>query len=79
MKKRTKNMALLLMMLFMIGMVSLNNNSMDYVEADTGVYISRAGQVVDSITYRGVTVSAIYRPYDGTNGGDTTYSCAAFV
>lgn len=41
--------------------------------------ITSKGQVVDSITFNGIKVNAIYRPYDGTNGTDTTYSCAAFV
>ncbi len=35
--------------------------------------------VVDSITVNGVTVEALYRPYDDSVGGDPTYSCAAFV
>ncbi len=43
------------------------------------VTVSYTGQVVDSITTNGVKVDAIFRPYTGTNGTDSTYSCAAFV
>ena len=43
------------------------------------VTVSSTGQVVDSITTNGVKVDAIFRPYTGTNGTDSTYSCAAFV
>lgn len=43
------------------------------------VYIHSSNQIVDTITYNGINVNAIYRPYDGTNGEDSTYSCAAFV
>lgn len=34
---------------------------------------------VDSITVNGVTVEALYRPYDSSCDTDTTYSCAALV
>ena len=45
----------------------------------TWVPINSIGQVIDSITYRGITVNAVYRPrYDGIDT-DTTYCCAAFV
>lgn len=42
-------------------------------------YVSIASGVVDSITVNGVTVDAMYRPYDSGVDTDTTYSCAAFV
>ena len=44
-----------------------------------GVRITGSNQAVDSIEMNGRVIQAIYRPYDGTNGTDTTYSCAAFV
>lgn len=49
--------------------------------AQSGVSVTYAGQVVDSITVNGVTVNAIYAPYTSISnyGGNTTYSCAAFV
>ena len=49
--------------------------------AQSGVKITYAGQVADSITFNGVTVNAIYAPYNSVKnyGSDTTYSCAAFV
>ena len=44
-----------------------------------GVSVTYAGQAVDSIAFSGKTINAIYRSYTGTNGSDSTYSCAAFV
>lgn len=43
------------------------------------VTITGSNQIVDSITVNGKTVYAVYRKYDGTNGTDPYYSCAAFV
>lgn len=46
------------------------------------ITITSAGQVVDSIIYRGITVDAIYTPYKNLGSAydsDTTYCCAAFV
>ncbi len=48
-------------------------------EATEWVKVDRNNVVVDSITVNGKTVNAYYRPYDGTNGSDSYYSCAAFV
>ena len=47
----------------------------------TAVHISYAGQVVDSITYNGKTVNAVYAPRNqiANYDSDTTYCCAAFV
>ncbi|MGI6007426.1 MAG: hypothetical protein ACOX8E_08055 [Ruminococcus sp.] len=49
--------------------------------ADMGNYnfVSISSGAVDSITVNGVTVEALYRPYDSSVDTDTTYSCAAFV
>ena len=49
--------------------------------AQSGVKVTHAGQIVDSIIYNGVTVNAIYAPYTSISnyGSDTTYCCAAFV
>lgn len=44
-----------------------------------GSFVSIAGGAVDSITVNGVTVEALYEPYDSGTDTDTTYSCAAFV
>lgn len=51
------------------------------VNAQSGVEITYAGQVADSITYNGITVNAIYAPYTSISnyGSNTTYCCAAFV
>ncbi|MGI6011326.1 MAG: hypothetical protein ACOX8H_07515 [Ruminococcus sp.] len=51
------------------------------VQADMGNYnfVSIADEKVDSITVNGVTVEALYRPYDSSVNTDATYSCAAFV
>lgn len=45
------------------------------------VKITQKGQVVDSITFNGVTVNAIYAPPNSISGysSDATYCCAAFV
>ena len=70
-----------LMLIILIAFTS----SFSVVEATinwgTAVYISRAGQVVDSITVNGKTVSALYAPRNSVADYDssTTYSCAAFV
>ena len=37
--------------------------------------ITYEGQVVDSITYRGVTINAVYRPYRASDATDGTYGC----
>jgi hypothetical protein len=42
------------------------------------VTVTQAGQVLDSITYQGITVDAIYTN-EAHSGSDPTYSCAAFV
>lgn len=42
-------------------------------------FVSIDSGVVDSITVNGVTVEALYRPYDSSVDTDATYSCAAFV
>lgn len=42
-------------------------------------FVSIDSGAVDSITVNGVTVEALYRPYDPSVDTDTTYSCAAFV
>lgn len=49
--------------------------------AMTGVKITKKGQVVDSITFKGVTVNAIYAPQSTVSNysSDSTYCCAAFV
>lgn len=41
-------------------------------------FVSIDSGVVDSITVNGVTVEALYRPYDSSVDTDATYSCAAF-
>lgn len=72
MKKFLKASILLLLLIPMIWTTAY---------AQTGVKITYAGQVVDSITFNGVTVNAIYAPRNSVKNypGDTTYSCAAFV
>ena len=49
--------------------------------ASRGIKITYPGQVVDSITYNGVTVDAVYAPYYSIRNysSNTTYCCAAFV
>lgn len=51
------------------------------VSADMGNYnfVSIDSGVTDSITVNGITVEALYRPYDSSVNSDSTYSCAAFV
>ncbi|MCH5209723.1 MAG: RICIN domain-containing protein [Oscillospiraceae bacterium] len=51
------------------------------VYAVTYTDITYAGQIVDSITYNGITVNAIYAPYYSISNynEDATYCCAAFV
>lgn len=51
------------------------------IDWGNAVYISYAGQVVDSITYNGKTVNAVYAPRNqvASYDDDTTYCCAAFV
>lgn len=42
------------------------------------ITLTQAGQVLDSITYQGITVEAVYTS-EAHSGSDPTYSCAAFV
>lgn len=51
--------------------VSADMSNYNFVSIDSGA--------VDSITVNGVTVEALYRPYDSSVNTDSTYSCAAFV
>lgn len=52
-----------------------------YIDWGRAVYISYAGQVVDSITVNGVTVNSVYAPRNSIADYDSnsTYCCAAFV
>ena len=52
-----------------------------YIDWGRPVYISYAGQVVDSITVNGVTVNSVYAPRNSIADYDSnsTYCCAAFV
>lgn len=43
------------------------------------VTVTEKGQVVDSITYNGIEVDAVYRPYDKSVNTDTKYNTVAFV
>lgn len=80
-KKRILSMVLVLIMGFSIMYVGAPVASAAAVPFSNGrgVKITKSNQVVDSITVNGVKVDAIFRPYDYTNGKDSTYSCAAFV
>lgn len=51
------------------------------VKADmqNGSFVAVDAGVVDTITVNGVTVEALYRPYDASVNRDATYSCAALV
>ena len=51
------------------------------IDWGNAVYISQYGQVVNSITYNGVTVNAIYAPRNQVSNYDSdgTFCCAAFV
>lgn len=77
--------------LFVILLCLLPTNALA-ASTTTWVEITQTGQVVDSITFQGKTINAIYAPYmtfgsvtyeDGTIGyyynGHQTYCCAAFV
>lgn len=44
----------------------------------TLINLTHPGQVIDTITYNGVTVEAVYSNV-GYTGNDPTYSCAAFI
>lgn len=72
MKKRLLSLALALVMVLAL---------MPTAAAMTGVKITKKGQVVDSITFKGVTVNAIYAPQSTVSNysSDPTYCCAAFV
>lgn len=72
MKKRLLSLALALVMVLAL---------IPPADAMTGVKITKKGQVVDSITFKGVTVNAIYAPQSTVSNysSDPTYCCAAFV
>jgi len=82
MKKKIRSLVMAVAVILLIGISNAQINVQaagSIFSGKNGVVISQSNTVVDSITYNGVTVEAIYRPYDGTNGTDSTYSCAAFV
>lgn len=81
MKKKIKfQLFKLIAILFLLSGVTFYSST--EVQASEGwVTITRAGQVVDSITFNGKTVDAIYAPRNqvANYDSDTTYCCAAFV
>lgn len=80
MKKRLKNILALIVAVITI-IVCFAFSTQAYIDWGNAVYISYAGQVVDSITYNGKTVNAVYAPRNQISNYDsnTTYCCAAFV
>ncbi len=78
MKKRI--FSLLLAVLMIVQIVPMTASAASSCATVGGkVKITKSNQTVESITFNGKTVNAIYRPYTKSNGTDTTYSCAAFV
>lgn len=80
MKKNAKKLVVFLALVTVLTAVLCFNSSAS-INWGTGVYISYKGQVVDSITYNGVKVDAVYAPRSQVAGydSDATYCCAAFV
>ncbi len=80
MNKSVKKSSVLLIVLslFMVGFSSTASAAINW---GSGVYISSYGQLVNSITYNGVTVNAIYAPRSQVSNydSDPTFCCAAFV
>lgn len=60
---------------------SINTTEAVVISYGTKVKITKAGQVVDTITFNGVTVESIYTFRSSMNGpsDDPTYCCAAFI
>lgn len=78
MKKRI--FSLLLAVLMIVQIVPMTASAASSCAAVGGsVKITKSNQIVESITFKGKKVNAIYRPYTGNNGTDQTYCCAAFV
>ncbi|MBE5926960.1 MAG: hypothetical protein E7270_08380 [Lachnospiraceae bacterium] len=65
--------------MFMV--INTTDSSDASINWGTSVYISTYGQVVDSITYNGKTVNAIYAPRNQVSNYDSNnqFCCAAFV
>lgn len=75
MKKSARFLFLILTLVLCLGLVPGTAFAME------GVEVTRKGQVVDTITFNGVTVEAIYAPRSSVPnyGSNPTYCCAAFV
>lgn len=77
MKQTKRFLAVLLAVLMLVCMASTANAT---VYDSPTVYVSYTGQVVNTITFNGKTVQAVYAPYHSiTNYDGSSYSCAAFV
>ena len=77
MKKVKKLLSILLVAVMLVCMVPIADLG---IEASAVSYVSVNGYtVVDSLTYNGVTVNAVYTTHFSGYDSDATYCCAAFV
>ncbi len=81
MKKIKKVFLVLLTTIILCGVAMTSPKANAAINWGTSVYISNYGQVVNSITYNGVTVNSVYAPRNQVSNydEDTTFCCAAFV
>ena len=73
MRIKKRIVSLFLCLLLCVGLMTIP------ASASYAVPITSTGQVVDSITYRGKTINAVYRPYYENIGSDNTYGCFALI
>jgi hypothetical protein len=78
--KKTKIISYLLIVILLI--IQIHNSEIQRASAamkiGNMITITEPGQVIDSITYNGITVEAVYT-YESYASNDTTYCCAAFI
>lgn len=76
--KRIIAITILSLMLINSGQIYTANRAFAAIKSITLVNLTHPGQVIDTITYNGITVEAAYSN-EGYTGNDPTFSCAAFI
>ena len=78
MRRNTLTIVILLLMIFQQICVAPTQMVSAAMKSVTPIALTQPGQVIDSITYNGITVEALYSNESYLNS-DATYSCAAFI
>ncbi len=80
-RKKYTGLCYLFICLCISSILGISSTASATINWGSAIYISSAGQVVDSITVNGKTVTALYAPRSSISNYDEdgTYCCAAFV